>query len=128
MDALPLQLSGQTLPNLITSLIVTGSNAITVPTTALVLAYKDDITIMWLELEATFAWVPPLASDTEHPDDYLAGPETIDLDEIAPAFDDLEKETSALNASGTDRARKCWKEHQQNPECLLRAYKHSFAL
>jgi hypothetical protein len=47
------------------------------------------------ELETTFVWVPPLATEVEHPDDYLAGPESIDLDEIDAAFDELEKEKAA---------------------------------
>jgi hypothetical protein len=56
------------------------------------------------ELEATFTWVPPLAAQAEHPDDYLAGPESIDLDEIDAAFDELKKEKAKEASSDVDGA------------------------
>jgi len=43
----------------------------------------------------TFTWIPPLTAHAEHPDDYLAGPESISVDEIDAAFDELEKEKVA---------------------------------
>ncbi|KAG1799160.1 hypothetical protein EV424DRAFT_1267167, partial [Suillus variegatus] len=42
------------------------------------------------DLEANFAWAPPLAAEPQDADDLLAGPETISADEIAEAFDALE--------------------------------------
>ncbi|KAG1883943.1 hypothetical protein F4604DRAFT_229946 [Suillus subluteus] len=42
------------------------------------------------DLEANFAWVPPLAAEPQDVDDLLAGPETISADEIAEAFGALE--------------------------------------
>ena len=54
------------------------------------------------ELEMTFAWVPPLAAHAEHPDDYLAGPESISVDEIDTAFDELEKEKVAAPHNDVD--------------------------
>ena len=42
------------------------------------------------DLERTFSWVPPLATDSCSPDDYLAGPELIMDEELAAAFDELE--------------------------------------
>ena len=50
----------------------------------------------------TFAWVPPLGTEAEHPNDLLAGPETIDLDEIDAAFDELEKEIATQKAADND--------------------------
>lgn len=42
------------------------------------------------ELEATFAWVPPLSAAATHADDYLEGPESISFDELDEAFKQLE--------------------------------------
>ncbi|KAG1866733.1 hypothetical protein F4604DRAFT_1682803 [Suillus subluteus] len=42
------------------------------------------------DLEANFAWVPPLAAEPQDVDDLLAGPETISADEIAKALGALE--------------------------------------
>ena len=47
------------------------------------------------KLEATFVWVPPLAAEVEHLEDYLTGPESIGLDKINAAFDEMEKENRA---------------------------------
>ena len=44
------------------------------------------------DLERTFSWVPPLATDSRDPDDYLAGPESITDEELVAAFDELERE------------------------------------
>ncbi|KAG1803106.1 uncharacterized protein BJ212DRAFT_1230899, partial [Suillus subaureus] len=42
------------------------------------------------DLEANFAWVPPLAAEPQDVDDLLAGPETISADEITEEFGALE--------------------------------------
>ncbi|KAG2159289.1 uncharacterized protein EDB93DRAFT_278239 [Suillus bovinus] len=44
------------------------------------------------DLEANFAWAPPLAPQTQNVDDDLAGPESISLDEIDAAFALLERD------------------------------------
>ncbi|KAG1848097.1 hypothetical protein DFJ58DRAFT_796925 [Suillus subalutaceus] len=44
------------------------------------------------DLEANFAWAPPLASQTQNINDDLAGPESISLDEIDAAFALLARE------------------------------------
>ncbi|KAH7925705.1 hypothetical protein BV22DRAFT_1010684, partial [Leucogyrophana mollusca] len=51
------------------------------------------------ELEATFAWVPPLAPESDATNDYLAGPESITEEELMEAFDELDREK--VNASAT---------------------------
>ncbi|KAG2050766.1 hypothetical protein BDR06DRAFT_959946 [Suillus hirtellus] len=48
------------------------------------------------DLEAKFAWAPPLAPQTQNIDDDLAGPESISLDEIDAAFALLEREKEAM--------------------------------
>lgn len=48
------------------------------------------------DLEANFAWAPPLAPQTENIDDDLAGPESISLDEIDAAFALLEHEKESM--------------------------------
>ncbi|KAG2073433.1 hypothetical protein BDR04DRAFT_1141238 [Suillus decipiens] len=48
------------------------------------------------DLEANFAWAPPLAPQTQNVDDDLAGPESISLDEIDAAFALLEHEKESM--------------------------------
>ncbi|KAG1857413.1 hypothetical protein F4604DRAFT_1906481 [Suillus subluteus] len=48
------------------------------------------------DLEANFAWAPPLATQTQNIDDDLAGPESISLDEIDVAFALLEHEKEVM--------------------------------
>lgn len=51
------------------------------------------------DLEATFTWVPPLATDTGQGADHLQGPESISLEELDAAFDELEKELASTKDS-----------------------------
>ncbi|KAG1879846.1 hypothetical protein F4604DRAFT_1954190 [Suillus subluteus] len=48
------------------------------------------------DLEANFAWAPPLAPQTQNIDDDFAGPESISLDEIDAAFALLEHEKEVM--------------------------------
>ncbi|KAG1843774.1 hypothetical protein DFJ58DRAFT_853521 [Suillus subalutaceus] len=48
------------------------------------------------DLEANFAWAPPLAPQTQNIDDDLAGPESISLDEIKTAFALLEHKKEVM--------------------------------
>ncbi|KAG2354167.1 hypothetical protein BDR07DRAFT_1614420 [Suillus spraguei] len=48
------------------------------------------------DLEANFAWAPPLAPQTQNVDDDLAGPESISLNEIDAAFALLEHEKESM--------------------------------
>ena len=54
------------------------------------------------KLETTFAWVPPLVTEAGHPDDYLAGLESIGPKEINKTFDELEKEKQASQSHDVD--------------------------
>lgn len=56
------------------------------------------------DLEANFAWAPPLAAEPQDLDDLLAGPETISADEIAEAFDALEVEENLEEFVSIDNA------------------------
>lgn len=56
------------------------------------------------DLEANFAWVPPLAAEPQDLDDLLAGPETISTDEIAEAFDVLEVQENLEEFVSIDNA------------------------
>lgn len=64
------------------------------------------------DLEANFAWVPPLAAEPQDLDDLLAGPETISTDEIAEAFDVLEVQENLEEFVSIDNAdsRGPWRE------------------
>jgi len=54
------------------------------------------------DLEANFAWAPPLAPQTQNIDDDLAGPESILLGEIDAAFALLECEKEAMERELVD--------------------------
>ncbi|KAG1826901.1 uncharacterized protein BJ212DRAFT_1309153 [Suillus subaureus] len=54
------------------------------------------------DLEANFAWAPPLAPLTQNIDDDLAGSESISLDEIDAAFALLEHEKEAMERALDD--------------------------
>jgi len=56
------------------------------------------------ELGTTFAWVPPLVTEARHPDDYFTGQESISLEEIDEAFNELEKEKQASQPHDVDGA------------------------
>jgi hypothetical protein len=48
------------------------------------------------DLEANFAWTPPLAPQTQNIEDNLTGPESISLNDIDAAFALLECEKDAI--------------------------------
>ena len=50
------------------------------------------------DLERSFSWVPPLATDSCE-DDYLAGPESITDEELAAAFDELKREKAEAGSA-----------------------------
>jgi hypothetical protein len=54
------------------------------------------------DLEADFAWAPPLGPQTQNIDDDLAGPESISLDEIDAAFALLEWEKDVFEREPID--------------------------
>jgi len=54
------------------------------------------------DLEANFAWAPPLAPQTQNIDDDLAGPESISLNEIDAAFALLECEKDVFEREPID--------------------------
>ncbi|KAG2065321.1 hypothetical protein BDR04DRAFT_1234608 [Suillus decipiens] len=55
-----------------------------------------------VDIEANFAWAPPLAPQTQNVDDDLAGPESISLDEIDAAFALLEHKKESMERVLTD--------------------------
>jgi hypothetical protein len=55
------------------------------------------------DLEANFAWTPPLAPQTQNVDDVLVGPESISLDEISATFTLLEHEKEAMEQEPVHR-------------------------
>jgi hypothetical protein len=54
------------------------------------------------DLEANFAWAPPLAAQTQNIDDNLTGPESISLNEIDAAFAQLECKKDAIEWEPVD--------------------------
>jgi hypothetical protein len=52
-------------------------------------------------LEANFAWAPPLASQSRA-DDMLEGPEGLTEDEVAAAFDEIERHIAESPGSAID--------------------------
>ncbi|KAF9230422.1 hypothetical protein BU15DRAFT_83642 [Melanogaster broomeanus] len=48
------------------------------------------------ELGKTFTWVPPLVSESDDTEDCLAGPEAVTDEELAEAFDAVDREKAGM--------------------------------